>query len=108
MDGGQSIDWRLATWSMVFWVPAVVAVLFAAMWLLAQGPYATSNVHGGERAWVLIAAAVAVAMALVGSIVLARSEVARRRSLGLGLAGSAITTGIAACCVAFVVLRWAW
>lgn len=107
MDTRERVDWRTATWSTVFWVQAVAAVLFVAMWLLAQGPYQTSNAHGGERAWVLIATAIAVLIALAGSAVLGWTGTPRRRGLALGLAGSAVSVAVTAACVAFVILRWA-
>lgn len=99
--------WRTACWSAVWWVQAVLGLLLAVMWFLAAGPYATSEVNGGERAWVLIAAAVAVTVALAGSALLARSKSRHRRSSAVGLAGSAAVVGLCAVFVAFTILRWA-
>jgi hypothetical protein len=105
--GSRSVFWRAASWSAVFWTQAVLGVFFATLWLLEQGPFSTPDLHGGERAWVLIAAAIVVLVGLVVSAVLARSRLPRRRALALGLAGSAVVVGLCAVSVAFAILRWA-
>jgi hypothetical protein len=106
-DVAKAVFWRVATLSTVLWLPAVLAVLFSALRLLAMGPYAGSDTNGGERAWVLIATAIAVLVAVAGSAVLARSASPKRRGLALGLAASGTAVGLCAVSVAFVLLRWA-
>jgi len=94
-------------WSTVLWVQAVLAVLVLIMWLLAQGPYSTSDIHGGERAWVLVSAGIALVLGCLGSFALFRSKVERDRALALGLAGASVAVGLCAVMVATTVLRWA-
>lgn len=100
--------WRVATWSTVLWVPVVLGTLFATLWVLERpwGPYATPDVHGGERAWVLVGTGLTLLVAAVGARLLGRAAPVRRRGLAVGLGGSAAGVAVCAVCIAFVLLRW--
>jgi hypothetical protein len=80
--------WRTATWSAPVVIQLVFGAMLIAMWLLGKAGF-HNDTRAGERATLLSAIGIAVAISSVVAGVLLRRRSPTTRGVGLGVAGSA-------------------